>query len=73
MKDQQVKFSIKPILGGVTFSIVRLIEGYEYIQKILRGICDAVLKHKQRIIKIITNRVKREVSTAMPKEFCVGS
>lgn len=53
MKDQQVKFSIKPILKGVTFSIVHLTGGYEYIQKIRRWICDAVWKHKQHITKIL--------------------
>lgn len=33
MKSQQVEFSIKSILRGITFSIAHLIEGYEYIQK----------------------------------------
>lgn len=33
MKSQQVEFSIKYILRGITFSIAHLIEGYEYIQK----------------------------------------
>lgn len=72
MKDQQVKFSIKSILRGITFSIVRLIEGYEYIQDILKWICYAVWEHKQHITKIITNRMRKGVGTTMPQEFCLS-
>lgn len=73
MKSQQVEFSIKSILRGITFSIAHLIEGYEYIQKNppVNFLCD--LKGQIAYYKVITNRVKAGVSITMPQGLFLPS
>jgi hypothetical protein len=67
MKSQQVKFSIKSILRGITFSIAHLIEGYEYIQKNPPMVLLCNLKAQTAYYKMITNRVKAGVIITVPQ------